>query len=178
MTSSSTRAAPGRLPLDPVFHDLTERLSGRAGLVGLPFGCGFAGAIGAFAAMTHGGVASLAASPLGAPSPAAVIGGGAGVFALMGLAAWLVIRRTRGRPEQRRHALAAFAGQLLIHALWLPMLNVPAAALAGAVVLAPVFAWTLTWFATESRIAGALLVPSLAWIGVVTAFTSAAALAP
>jgi tryptophan-rich sensory protein len=36
----------------------------------------------------------------------------------------------------------------------------------------------MTWFSAESRAAGLLLVPSLAWIGVVTAFTSAAAFGP
>ena|SRR5688572_2968361 len=163
---------PPHLPLDPVFHDLTSRLGSAAGLAALVLACVAVGGLGALAADGHAAFEVFASTSLGTPSSTGIVAGVLAAFAVMGVATWLVIRQTHRRPEARRHALAAFAGQLLAHGLLLAALHVPAAALAVAVVLAPVFAWTMTWFSAESRTAGVLLIPGLAWIGLVTAFTA------
>jgi benzodiazapine receptor len=167
------RRAPG--PLDPAFQALTSLAGRPIGLVALVIACGMVGLLGGLAAARQGGIAALA-TPSWAPAPELLPAVSVVLHTLMGIAVWLVIRRTEHRPDQRRHALAAFAGQLMLHAVWLPVLHVPAAAMLVAAVLAPSIAWTMTWFWAESRLAGLLLVPVLGWVGFVTVFTATMAL--
>jgi tryptophan-rich sensory protein len=166
-----TRRRPGRGAIDPVFQALTSIAGRPVGLLALVIACDVVGLLGALVAARQGGLAALA-TPTWAPPPQLLPAVAVVLHTMMGIAAWLVIRRTEQRPEQRRHALAAFAGQLVFHAMWLPVLHVPAAALLVAAVLAPSVAWTMTWFWAESRIAGLLLVPALGWVGFVTVFAA------
>ena len=90
------------------------------------------------------------------------------LYALIGIAAWLVDRRGGGP------ALRIWTVQLALNAAWTPIffgLRARGAALAEIVVLwVAVVATTVAFFA-RSNIAGALMVPYQAWISFATALT-------
>ncbi len=86
------------------------------------------------------------------------------LYLLMAVAAWLV---WRSDDRRRRPALALFAGQLVLNAVWSPLFfgaRLPGWALAEIVVLWLAVAATTAWFWSIDRRAGALLVPYLAWV--------------
>lgn len=86
------------------------------------------------------------------------------LYLLMGVAAWLVWRRsgfTKGRA-----ALLLFAVQLALNVVWSGLFfaaRAPGLALAELVVLWIAIAATLVAFARHSRVAAALMAPYLAW---------------
>lgn len=92
------------------------------------------------------------------------------LYAVMGVAAWLVWRRRHvaavGIP------LALFAGQLALNFAWSPVffgMENPAAGLAIIIPLWFAIVATIAAFAPVQRWAAALLVPYLAWVTFATA---------
>lgn len=134
----------------------------------------------AFAAAGVGAVASVQAAsfyaqlvrPDWAP-PGSVFGPVWSVlYALMGIAAWLVWRE----PTQGRHArpLALFVAQLAVNALWSWLFfawHLGAAAFADVLLLLALIAATIVAFWRVRPLAGILLLPYLAWVGFASALT-------
>jgi translocator protein len=92
------------------------------------------------------------------------------LYAMMGVAAWLVWRRSgfAGAPV----ALALFGAQLVLNAMWSWLffgLHRPALALVDIVALGLAIAATIVAFWQHSRPAALLLVPYLGWVGFATA---------
>lgn len=127
-----------------------------------------------FAASAVGAIASIQASafynqlaqPDWAP-PASVFGPvWTTLYALMGVAAWLVWRQ--GGFMRQRRALALFLVQLGVNALWSWVFFVWHQGALGffniLLLIVLVAATTATFWRTQ-RLAGALLVPYLLWIG-------------
>jgi translocator protein len=112
------------------------------------------------------------AKPEWAP-PAAVFGPmWTALYVLMALAAVLVVRRA-GWPGARP-AMVLFSGQLALNALW-PWLffawRLGAVSVIEIVALLVVLVLTILAFARVHRVAAALLLPYLAWVGFATALT-------
>lgn len=86
------------------------------------------------------------------------------LYLLMGIAAWMVF--TSENPE-RKHALALYAAQLAVNALW-PILyfrlDAPLAALAVLALLWYLVYLTLKAFFRISTPAGICMIPYLLWI--------------
>lgn len=94
------------------------------------------------------------------------------LYTLMAIAAWLVWRRVGW--QRARLALALYGGQLLLNALWTWLYFVwrlGAVALAEIVVLWLLILLTGVAFWRHSRVAGALLLPYLAWVSFAGALT-------
>ncbi|HEY0010332.1 MAG TPA: TspO/MBR family protein [Candidatus Paceibacterota bacterium] len=88
------------------------------------------------------------------------------LFALMGIAAFLVWKKGMGRRDVRI-ALALFAGQLVLNTSWSIIffgLRNPGAALVEIAVLWIAILATMIAFAKVSRTAAALLVPYILWV--------------
>ena len=87
------------------------------------------------------------------------------LYAMMATAAWLVWRE---KPrDSARPALAAYAAQLGLNALWSPLffgLGKRGAAFADLALLWGSAAGTTALFARRNRLAAALLAPYLAWL--------------
>jgi benzodiazapine receptor len=97
------------------------------------------------------------------------------LYALMGLASWLVWRQGSGRPEVRS-ALTVYAIQLLFNLAWSGLffgLRHPLLALVDIVVLLALIGLATVRFAALSRPAAALMVPYLAWVAFATALNGA-----
>jgi tryptophan-rich sensory protein len=132
----------------------------------------------AFAAAAVGAIASIDApsfyaqldKPAWAP-PAGVFGPvWSALYALMGVAAWLVWRA--GGP--RRFALGLFFAQLAANALWSWLFfawHRGALAAMEVLVLLALIAWTMLAFWRRSRLAAVLLVPYLLWVSFASALT-------
>jgi tryptophan-rich sensory protein len=91
------------------------------------------------------------------------------LYALIGVAAWLVDRR--GGAGSRR-ALGLWGGQLALNAAWTPIffgLRAPGPALVEILVLWVAVAATTIAFLARRTAAGALLLPYLAWVTFATA---------
>jgi tryptophan-rich sensory protein len=89
------------------------------------------------------------------------------LYVVMAVAAWRVWRKT----GLKHPALYIFWVQLFINFCWcgpLVRLHQPLFALAGIVILDGTVALTLILFWVKDRIAGALFVPYLIWMGFVT----------
>jgi len=87
------------------------------------------------------------------------------LYTLMAVAAWLVW--LRGGFSAQRRPLALYLAQLLLNALWSPLffgLQKPGLALADLVLLWLALVATLTSFWKARPLAGALLLPYLAWV--------------
>jgi benzodiazapine receptor len=87
------------------------------------------------------------------------------LYAIMAVAAWLVWRKTG--LWRARWPLAFFLAQLVLNTLWSVVffgLRQPAWAFAEIVVFWLAIAVTTVAFWQRSRIAGALMVPYLAWV--------------
>jgi benzodiazapine receptor len=96
------------------------------------------------------------------------------LYTMMALAAWLVWKRA-GLAAQRV-PLALFLLQLIFNALWSPLffgLKNPALAFVDIVLLWLALLATLVVFWRTSRLAGALLVPYLAWVSFAAALNYA-----
>ncbi len=89
------------------------------------------------------------------------------LYALMGIAAFLVWRAGTDRPEVKR-ALGLFAAQLVLNGIWTPVFFGAESIVGGAVVIVTllvVLALTVRAFFRVSRVAAWLLVPYLLWVG-------------
>lgn len=97
------------------------------------------------------------------------------LYALMGIAAFLVWKEGWGR-EEVKFALKVFALQLILNALWsvlfFGLLN-PLLALVNIVLLWCAIAWTIAHFARLSRAAAWLMAPYLAWVTFATYLNAA-----
>jgi translocator protein len=86
--------------------------------------------------------------------------------AMLGVAAWLLWRRVDPWQPSARPALRLWGWQIALIAAWAPTffgLRAPAIALWVMAALIAVSVATLVAFCRRNRIAGALLLPSLAW---------------
>ncbi|GHC33125.1 tryptophan-rich sensory protein [Kushneria pakistanensis] len=134
----------------------------------------------AYLAATIGAVASVNAAefyqtlqqPSWAPPAGAFGPVWTTLYALMGIAAWLVWCE---KPVQNvRPALTLFVVQLAVNALWSWLYfvwNLGAISFAGTVILWCLILATLINFWRIKPLAGALLVPYLAWVTLATALT-------
>lgn len=96
------------------------------------------------------------------------------LYLLMAIAAWQVWRRAGLRDG--RSALTAFGVQLALNLGWSATffgLRMTGAALIVVLVLLAAIALTLRLFWRVDRLAGALLVPLLAWVGFATVLNAA-----
>jgi len=95
------------------------------------------------------------------------------LYAMMGLAAWLVYEKGFKKPEVKR-ALAVFAVQLLLNTLW-SIVFFGAHQLFGAVavivLLWAMILWTIILFHKISKAAAWLLVPYILWVSFATVLT-------
>ena len=94
------------------------------------------------------------------------------LYALMGVAAWLV---AGGRSRGRRSALAAFGVQLALNGAWTPIffgLRRPGLALAEIVATLFAIVTTVALFTRQRLVAGLLLLPYLAWVAFATALNA------
>lgn len=95
------------------------------------------------------------------------------LYLMMGIAAGLVWRR--GPAPAVRGALAIYAMQLVLNALWTPAFfgaHALGAALVVIVVLWIAIALTIIRFWSIHRVAAALLLPYLAWVSFATALNA------
>ena len=131
-----------------------------------------AAAIGALASIDAGAFYAQLVRPAWAP-PASAFGPVWSVlYLLMGIAAWLVWREQGAR--HLRAALALFAVQLCANALWSWLFfewRSGAFAFAEVLVLLALIAATTTVFWRIRRLAGVLMLPYLAWVGLASALT-------
>ena len=89
------------------------------------------------------------------------------LYLLMGTAAWLVWRRGRAAGRGSRGPLAWFLVQLALNAAWTPIFFGAHSLLGGLVCIAVLWCAilaTLLAFFRRVALAGALLVPYLAWV--------------
>ncbi len=139
-----------------------KQVIGLAGWLLLSFA---AAAIGALASVQAATFYQQLAQPSWAP-PASVFGPVWSVlYALMGLAAWLVWRE--GGWQRRRGVLALFVVQLMVNALWSWLFfawHHGALAFADIVLLWLLILATVIGFWRVKPLAGALLLPYLCWV--------------
>lgn len=98
------------------------------------------------------------------------------LFALMGVAAWVVWKQPGAPPEAVRLALAFFFMQLLLNVGWSFVffrLQKPGWAFAEILLLWAAIALTANAFWNISVTAGALLLPYLVWVGFAAALNFA-----
>lgn len=144
------------------------------GLVGWLALCFAASAIGAFASVQAASIYADLAQPSWAP-PAWVFGPvWTLLYAMMAIAAWLVWRN--GGFQRNGRALWLFIAQLAVNAAWSWLFfasNKGALAFADIVLLWVLIVATLLAFWRVRPIAGALLLPYLAWVSFAAALNLA-----
>jgi len=95
------------------------------------------------------------------------------LYAMMGLAAWLVYEKGLKRPEVKK-ALAVFAAQLVLNTLW-SIVFFGAHQLLGAVIVIVLLWATILWaillFRQISKPAAWLLVPYILWVSFASVLT-------
>jgi benzodiazapine receptor len=95
------------------------------------------------------------------------------LYAMMGLAAWLVYEKGFKKPEVKR-ALTVFAVQLLLNTLW-SIVFFGAHQIFGAVIvivlLWAMILWTILLFRRISKAAACLLVPYILWVSFAAVLT-------
>ena len=95
------------------------------------------------------------------------------LYALMGLAAWLVYDKGFKRPEVKK-ALTVFAVQLLLNTLWSIVFFGAHQIFASVIVIVLLWAmilWTILVFRRISRAAAWLLVPYILWVSFASILT-------
>ena len=95
------------------------------------------------------------------------------LYALMGIAAFLVWRAGTDRPEVPR-ALGLFVAQLILNGIWTPVFFGAESIVGGAIVIVAlliVLVLTVRAFFGINRTAGWLLVPYLLWVAFATLLT-------
>lgn len=139
-----------------------KQIVGLAGWLVIAF---IAAAIGAAASVQAGAFYTQLSRPDWAPPPSVFGPVWSLLYALMGVAAWLVWRRGGFQPA--RTALTLFLGQLAINALWSWLFfgwKLGALAFADVILLWGLIVATLVSFWRINRLAGLLLVPYLLWV--------------
>ncbi len=129
-----------------------------------------AGAVGAIASVDAASFYAQLARPLWAP-PGWIFGPvWTTLYALMGVAAWLVWRS----PGSKRLALGLFGAQLAANALWSWLFfawHLGALATVEVFVLLALIAATVATFWRSSRLAALLLVPYFLWVSFASVLT-------
>ena len=95
------------------------------------------------------------------------------LYAMMGLAAWLVYDKGFKRPEVKK-ALTVFAVQLLLNTLWSIVFFGTHQIFASVIVIVLLWAmilWTILLFRRISRAAAWLLVPYILWVSFASILT-------
>ena len=140
------------------------------GLLGWLTLCFVAAAIGGLASANAGNFYNQLVQPSWAP-PAWLFGPVWSVlYAMMGVAAWLVWKEQGW--QKARMALSVFVVQLAANALWTWLFfvwHVGAVAFAEIALLWVLIAYTVWAFWRVSRLAGALLLPYLVWVSFASA---------
>ena len=140
------------------------------GLLGWLLAAFAAGAVGAVASVDAPSFYAQLSKPSWAP-PASVFGPvWSALYALMGVAAWLVWRL----PGSKGVALGLFGAQLCANALWSWLFfswHQGALAAVEVLVLLVLIAATIVAFWRGSRLAALLLVPYLLWVSFASALT-------
>ena len=146
------------------------RLSQLAGLLGWLLVAFAAGGVGAIASVDAASFYAQLSRPSWAP-PAWVFGPvWSTLYALMGIAAWLVWRS----PGSTRLALGLFCAQLAANALWSWLFfawHQGALAVVEVFVLVALIAATVAVFWRTSPLAAMLLLPYLAWVSFASVLT-------
>jgi translocator protein len=140
-----------------------KQILGLAGWLVVSF---VASGIGAVATMQAKSFYSQLVQPGWAPPPGIFGPVWTVLYALMGIAAWLVWRSGGFGPN--RYALTLFLLQLVFNALWSWLFfawNFGLLALADIVVLLILIVATMVSFWRVRPLAGALLIPYLLWVG-------------
>lgn len=135
------------------------------GLAGWLVASFLAAAIGAAASVNAGPFYTELVRPEWAPPPSVFGPVWTALYALMGIAAWLVWRAAGFRAA--RHALTLFVAQLAVNALWSWLFfawHHGALAFADIVLLWALIVATIISFWRVKPLAGALLVPYLLWV--------------
>jgi benzodiazapine receptor len=147
-----------------------SRVSQWVGLLGWLLAAFAAGAVGAVASVDAASFYAQLARPSWAP-PAWVFGPvWSALYALMGIAAWLVWRS----PGAKSVALGLFGAQLAANALWSWLFfawHWGALAAVEVLILLALIAATVAAFWRASRLAGLLLVPYLVWVSFASVLT-------
>jgi len=148
-------------------RSLSSQLIGLLGWLLVAFA---AGSVGAVASVDAASFYAQLSKPSWAP-PAALFGPvWSALYALMGVAAWLVWRS----PGSNKVALGLFGAQLAANALWSWLFFAwhrgALAALEVLVLLALIVA-TIVAFSRTSRLAALLLVPYLLWVSFASVLT-------
>lgn len=89
------------------------------------------------------------------------------LYALMGVALWLIWIKAAAEPVARRRALSVFSIQLFLNAIWSIIffgLKNPGWALIDIILLWFVIVWTMFVFYKISRLTAYLLVPYILWV--------------
>ncbi len=140
------------------------------GLLGWLLAAFAAGAVGAVASVDAASFYAQLSKPSWAP-PASVFGPvWSALYALMGVAAWLVWRS----PGSKGVALAWFGAQLVANALWSWLFffwHRGALAVVDVLVLQVLILATIAAFWGGSRLAALLLVPYLLWVSFASVLT-------
>jgi len=140
------------------------------GLLGWLLAAFAAGAVGAVASVDAASFYAQLSKPSWAP-PAWVFGPvWSALYALMGIAAWLVWRS----PDSKGAALGLFGAQLAANALWSWLFfawHRGALAAVEVLVLLALIVATVMAFWRTSRLAALLLVPYLLWVTFASALT-------
>ncbi len=140
------------------------------GLIGWLAAAFAAGGIGAIASIDAAAFYATLNTPPWAP-PASLFGPvWSALYALMGIAAWLVWRRS----EETRQALRLFIAQLVVNALWSWLFfewRLGALAFIDVLLLLVLIAATIVSFGRHSRLAAALLSPYILWVAFAAALT-------
>lgn len=148
-------------------HSLSSQLLGLVGWLLVTFA---AAAVGAVASVDAASFYAQLSKPSWAP-PAWVFGPvWSGLYALMGIAAWLVWRS----PGSKAVALGLFGAQLAANALWSWLFfawHRGALAAVEVLVLLVLIVATMVAFWRSSRPAALLLLPYLLWVGFASALT-------
>jgi translocator protein len=148
-------------------RSLASQLAGLIGWLLLAFA---AAAVGAAASIHAASFYAQLNKPAWAPPPGVFGPVWTVLYALMGVAAWLVWRS----PASARNALGLFCAQLAANALWSWLFfgwHRGALATAEVALLLVLVAWTAVAFARISHLAGLLLVPYVLWVGFASALT-------
>lgn len=149
---------------------MRSRSSQFVGLLGWLLAAFSAAAVGAVASVDAGSFYAQLTKPSWAP-PAGVFGPvWTALYALMGVAAWLVWRS----PGPRRVALGLFGAQLAANALWSWLFfawHQGALAAVEVLVLLALIVATMAAFWPASRVAALLMVPYALWVSFASALT-------
>lgn len=147
-----------------------RRSSQSLGLFGWLVAAFAAGAVGAIASVDAGAFYSQLSKPPWAP-PASIFGPvWTMLYALMGIAAWLVWRG----PERSGTALALFWAQLAANALWSWLFfawRSGSLAAMDVLILLVLIGATMVAFWRHSRLAAALMLPYFMWVAFASLLT-------